>query len=122
MSKHEIDEHAATELVLYIDNDPKLHKQWEAIVVNLWKHMDAGRFNRSRAADGFMHVVDAGARAYTKEFGHPQDVIFNKPTRRDVAETYAESFERNGRDERRLRVEKKPAAKRCKQLVKGRLV
>lgn len=105
MAKQEIDEHAETELRLYIDNDPRLHEQWKAIVRNLWGHKNKDRFLVSRAADGFMYLVDAGAKRYIAEYGHKGarvDSMFNRATRRSLAEDYADSFVRNARDEKRL--------------------
>jgi hypothetical protein len=105
----EVDEHAANELELYIDNDEPLYRQWQAIVRNLWKHQKRGRYDSERAADGFMYLVDAGAKKYVKEFGDLEDVtlpratkwnvMFDMPTRRAVAREYAKSFENNYRDE-----------------------
>lgn len=97
----EVDEHAANELELYIDNDEPLYRQWQAIVKNLWKFRKKGTYSSSRAADGFMHLVDPAAKKYAKEFDSPKNwnTIFTVPTRRAVAESYAKSFEDNGRDE-----------------------
>jgi len=97
--KGEIDEHAATELELWIDNTRSLHNQWSAIVKNLWKHRAKGRYNHERAVDGFMYLVDAGAKDYTKEFGGKWNEMFDSVTRRYVANEYAKSFENNQRDE-----------------------
>lgn len=111
--EQEIDEHAATELVLYIDNDPRLHAQWEAIVRNLWGHKNKGRYLASRAVDGFMHLVDAGARRYVDEFdarGTRIDTVFNRATRRSVAQDFVDSFERGARDEKRLNPASEQAA------------
>jgi len=98
----EIDEHAARELVLWIDNTEPLYRQWQAIVKNMWRHKAKGRYDHERAIDGFMYLVDAAAKDYTKKFGAAGDridVMFNKATRRHAAEEYAQSFEENDRDE-----------------------
>lgn len=99
MAKQEIDEHAVIELTLYIDNDSRLHAQWEAIVRNMWRHKNKDRFSASRAVDGFMYVVDAAVKRYKAEYG---EFTIDRVTRRAVAEGYVDSFERNARDERRL--------------------
>lgn len=98
-----IDEHAADELESYIDNDDPLYKQWQAIVRNLKKHQGKGDYDTERAIDGFMHVVDAAAKKYAKEFqtGKWNDT-FNVPTRRSVAVALVDSFEHGRRDEKTM--------------------
>ena len=97
----EVGETEARELELYIDNDEPLYRKWQAIVKNLWRHRAKGRFDKERAIDGFMYLVDEGAKKYAKEFsvGTDWNMMFNSATRRHVARQYAESFENNERDE-----------------------
>lgn len=97
-----VDQHDVDELILFIDNDEPLYRQWQAIVKNLWKHKAKGRYDSARAVDGFMHLTDAAGRKYLKEFGpYPTDHDFNMntTTRRKAAEVYVQSFENNWRDE-----------------------
>lgn len=98
----EVDDVAARELELYIDNDEPLYRMWQAIVRNMWKHTKRGRFDAEKAVVGFMHLADAGAKKYAKEFGSRGDKwfeMFDVPTRTAVAKEYAKSFEQNDRDE-----------------------
>ncbi len=95
----EADEIAGDELEMWIDNTEPLYRKWQAIVKNLWRHQAKGRYQHERAVDGFMYLVDDGAKDYTKEFGGKWNEIFDAPTRRYVANEYAKSFENNQRDE-----------------------
>jgi hypothetical protein len=97
----EVGEAEARELELYIDNDEPLYRKWQAIVKNLWRHRAKGRYQRERAVDGFMYLVDDGAKKYAKEFASPGEwnKIFDSATRRYLAGQYATSFENNERDE-----------------------
>jgi hypothetical protein len=99
-----VDEHAVDELELYIDNDQRLHRQWKAIVLNLKKHQNKGRYDHERAIDGFMHLANAAAQSYAKEFGDGRkwSNMFSTNTRRALATTYVESFERGRRDEDKM--------------------
>lgn len=97
--KGEPDTIAGDELEIWIDNTEPLYRKWQAIVKNLWRHRAKGRYDHERAVDGFMYLVDDGAKHYTKEFGGKWNEIFDAPTRRYVANEYAKSFENNDRDE-----------------------
>ncbi len=99
-----VDEHAVDELEQWIDNDERLHRQWKAIVLNLKKHQNKGRYDHERAIDGFMHLANAAAQSYAKEFGDGRkwSNMFSTNTRRALATTYVESFERGRRDEDKM--------------------
>jgi hypothetical protein len=99
-----VDEHAVDELEQWIDNDERLHRQWRAIVLNLKKHQNKGRYDHERAIDGFMHLANAAAQSYAKEFGDGRkwSNMFSTNTRRALATTYVESFERGRRDEDKM--------------------
>lgn len=87
----EVDEDAARELQLYLDNDARFSPdsstgKGHAVRVNLKKKFAKGTYDRERAIDGWMYVVDDAAKAYAKEFGGGTwHQIFNAPTRRRVA-------------------------------------
>lgn len=87
---------AATELLLYIENDGDLYRQrFIPIVKNLQKKLDKGTFDSDKAIKFWMSLIDAGAKKYAKEFGSPGDKwndLFNKATRLVVAHGFNESF------------------------------
>lgn len=87
---------AATELLLYIENDGDLYRQYFIPTVkNLQKKLDKGIFDSDKAIKLWMFLIDAGAKKYTKEHGSPGDSwndLFNKATRLVVAHGFNESF------------------------------
>lgn len=96
-----VDEHAAQELELYLDNDARFSMDsssgiGHSIRQNLLKKIKKGTYDHSLAPQGWMHAVDAAAQAYAKEFDDAKrwHVMFNAPTRRAVAKSMADSFHR----------------------------
>lgn len=91
-----IDEEAARELELFVENDRNLYeRQFIPIVKNLMLKRQKGVFDPEKAVKLFMYLMDAGARKYTDEFGNKGDridVIFSKPTRMEVARRFRDSF------------------------------
>jgi hypothetical protein len=88
-----VDEHAAHELDLYIENTSELYPQKLAILENLKKKIARQKYDTSLAWKIWMYWVDAGARRYVKEFGSGTiDTIFNKPTREKVAKDLAKEY------------------------------
>lgn len=89
-----VDHDAARELKMFIDNDGTLYRQmFIPIAKNLQTKIKRGKLDPSKAAKGFMHLVDEGARRYTKEFDRRSGFgAFNKPTREFVAAEFAEEF------------------------------
>jgi len=90
------DMNAALELELYIENEYSLvgadNSIGKAIERNQNRHMKAGRWNLAQATIGYMHLVDAGAKAYCQAFGGTVAGCFNKSTRMLVAARFAEGF------------------------------
>jgi hypothetical protein len=105
----EVDTTAGDELELYIDNDQPLYRQWETITANIAKHKARGNYSHERAVDGYMYLVDAGAKKYAKEWDSASNwnTMFDSATRRYVAGEYAKSFEQNLREESRFAPVKK---------------
>ena len=99
MPTHEIDEQAAQELSLYIDNDRPLYDQSQAIAKNLLMKMRRGAYDPSKAPAAFAYLIEAGAKKYAKEFSSPKEWnrIFSVPTRRKLAVDYARHFEREAK-------------------------
>jgi hypothetical protein len=96
----DIDEDAATELELYLDNDRRFapgspEGQGRAIAQNLLKKIKKGTYDHQLAVKGWMHVVESAAKAYAQEFGEPSTPwhqMFNMATRRATAQSLADRF------------------------------
>jgi len=91
-----IDEHAATELKLYIDNDGDLYRrQTTSILKNLATKKVRSQYKHDLAVKLFGYLVEAGAKKYVKEFGEPPawHQQFTAPTRKAVAEEMTRDFE-----------------------------
>jgi hypothetical protein len=96
-----VDVHAKEELHLFIDNDRRFSYNSPegiglAVRENLLKKIKKGTYDHTLAAKGWLHVVDAAAQAYAKEFDDAKrwHVMFNAPTRRAVAREQADAFYR----------------------------
>jgi len=84
------DQHAATELELYLENDKPLYRQTQECYRNLLRKQKRGIYNSARAVALFQYVADAAATKYKREFG---PCTFDKPTRTAVAVSLRDSFE-----------------------------
>lgn len=97
-SRAEVDDAAAEELLLYLQNDSRFwgpRSQGDAIERNYARRWKKGTFDEERAADGYMHVLKSAAQQYVKEHGSPSDrwyEMFNAPTRRAAALQLVEEF------------------------------
>ena len=90
---------AARELELYIENEAALvgpgNTIGQAVMRNLAGKILRGTYDRTKAWKAWSHLVDEGARRYTREFGEGKGYgAFNAATRRMVAVELAEVFER----------------------------
>lgn len=87
----------AAELELYIENDADLYRsQTTSILKNLTTKKAQGAYKHDLVVKAFEYLVEAGAKKYAKEFGspgHPWHKMFDVPTRRAVAKSFAKSFE-----------------------------
>ena len=88
------DQHAATELQLYMENDSGLYRQRQSIEKNLEKKILKGKFDLKLSEKLWMYWVDEGAKKYAKEFGDAREwhKMFDVPTRRHVAAQLAKEF------------------------------
>jgi hypothetical protein len=84
-----VDEHAARNLKLYIENTYELYNQKKSILANLKKRVDKGTYDPVLAAKLWLYWVDAGAKLYVKQMG---DGVFNKSTREHVAAELAKTY------------------------------
>ena len=89
-----MDEQAAYELKTFTENDGDIYRQQTtSIIKNLATKKAQGKYNRDLAVKAFMHLAEAGAKKYTKEFGGTWNQIFSVPTRRHVATMWRDEFE-----------------------------
>lgn len=88
----EPDQHAADELVLYIQNTSELSPdgpsgQGRSILLNMLRKWRKGTYNPELAVKQFEWLTETGAKQYNKEFGSDGrwHEMFNKATRREAA-------------------------------------
>ena len=87
------DEHAETELKLYIENDPQLYRrQIVPIIKNIQRKMKSGKYDHTKAPKLWMYLVDNGAKKYVKEFGGDVRSQFPKDVRQSVAVQFANEY------------------------------
>lgn len=90
-----VDEHALTELDLYIENTSELYNQKKSILANIRRRIAKGTYDPALAPKLWLYWVDAGARRYVKEFGSGRiDSVFNKATREALATELARRYSR----------------------------
>ena len=111
-----VDEQAARELSLHIDNDQMLDRQKQSMWKNLTIKIAQGRYNRDQASKLFMYLADAAAQSYNKRHGSGKGMgsMFSKPTRMKVAAEYRDEFEsefKNNPEDFKQWVPKKYASK-----------
>jgi len=86
-----VDEVAARELTLYIENDATIYRQRiQPIIKNLARKMKKGTYDPELAIKGFMYAVEHGIKSYNKEFGPGFKI--DKVTKRKVAEDLRDNF------------------------------
>lgn len=81
-----VNEHEATELELFADNESSIYNQKLSIIANIKRRIKKGTYDPALAPKLWLYWVDAAARQYSKEF---PGVTFNKNTRMHVAEKIA---------------------------------
>lgn len=111
-ARSEADEAAATELVLYIENDSKLwgpNSQGASIRKNIAQKIENGTFDPDKLPKMFEYLTESGAKAYAKDFDRPSNwnKLFTAATRRLAAESMAETY----LDELRVQGEYSPNGK-----------
>ena len=90
-----VDEHAKTELDLYLENESSLYNQKLSILSNIRRRIANGTYDHSLAPKLWMYWVTSGAKQYIKEFGtHGArvDSMFNKATRMALAHELANRY------------------------------
>ena len=87
------DEHAETELKLYIQNDRDLYRQQIVpIIKNVQRRMKKGTYDHIKAPKLWMYLVDNGAKKYVKEFGGDVKRDFPKDVRQSVAVQFLNEY------------------------------
>jgi len=95
-----VDEHAATELVLFIENTSDLSPdgprgQGRDVLLNALRKWRKGTYDPERAVTLFGYLVESGAKRYAKEFGSSErewSTMFNPATRHEAAKQLEASF------------------------------
>lgn len=93
------DTHAATELVLFIENTADLSPggpsgQGHSVLINALRKWRKGTYDPVLGVRLFEYLAESGAKRYAREFDHPSrwSEIFNPATRRAVARQLEEDF------------------------------
>lgn len=94
------DEHAATELVMYIENTSDLspdgpHGQGHSVLLNALRKWRKGTYDPALAVRLFEYLTETGAKRYAKEMGSSEkewSTMFNPATRHEAAKQLEESF------------------------------
>jgi hypothetical protein len=94
-----VDSHAATELVLFIENTADLspdgpHGQGRSVLLNALRKWRKGTYEPALAVRLFEYLAESGAKRYAREYDHPSrwSEMFNPATRREAARQREESF------------------------------
>lgn len=78
----------ARELVLYAENTAELYPQFQAIIENLTRKIDAGTYRQDLAPKMWRHWTDEAARRYKNEIGS-SDWSFSPAVRQEAADYFA---------------------------------
>ena len=91
----DVDSIAATDLVLFIQNDGQLYRQqYDPIIKNLNKKVVKKIYDREKSLKLWVALVDNGAKKYAKESGGTAwNIMFNVPTRKAAARELRDHFE-----------------------------
>jgi hypothetical protein len=86
----------ATELVLFIENDPVLYRQQQFIYRALARKKDRGKYKKALAPKAFASLANIAAKKYVREHGSLSDrwnLVFSPIDRRQVALILVDHFE-----------------------------
>lgn len=116
------DQQAATELVMYIENESDLSPdgprgQGQSVRVNALKKWRAGTYDPVLGVRLFEYLAEAGAKRYAKEFsvGTDWSTIFNPATRHEAARQLEASFRSSAENGEYDRVGKTTEAPRVRE-------
>jgi hypothetical protein len=92
--KEEPNEIAVRELLLFTENDGELYRQMRLPLLKRLEYSKRkGVYNKERAIQWFLNVINVSAKKYNKEFASPNDKIFTMADKREVARQMTEKFE-----------------------------
>lgn len=98
MDPSKVDQAAARELELFIDNDADLYRQQTTpILKNLWRKMVNGTYDFEKSVKLLGYLVENGGKKYAREFSSSErdwTRIFNPDTREYVARVLADNMRR----------------------------
>ncbi|HEX9295730.1 MAG TPA: hypothetical protein VF881_07840 [Polyangiaceae bacterium] len=86
----------ATELVLFLENDPSLYRQEQFIFRALARKKDRDTYKRALAPKAFATLTNLAAKKYVREHGSPSDrwnLVFSPIDRRHAALILVNHFE-----------------------------
>lgn len=98
--REEAGESEATELLIYLDNEPDIYAMKKAIASNLAKKLAKGVYDERRARAAWAPVVERAAKKYAREYSSSErdwSSIFNPATRDEVAKDLAERWYANAK-------------------------
>jgi hypothetical protein len=97
-----VDEHAATELVMFIENTSDLspdgpHGQGRSVLLNALRKWRKGTYDSVMAVKLFEYLAESGAKRYAREFDHASRwaEMFNPATRREAARQLEDTFRKS---------------------------
>ena len=95
MSKTIMDDTAARELALYIENDYRLYTQYIVPYIQcLHKKREKGTYDPEKAVPGWERIATEGAKNYEREFLNVRYYrVFNRATREEAARYLQEFFQ-----------------------------
>ena len=96
-----LDKDAIRELELFVENDANIYRQTiKPIQKNLITKMAQKKYDSKLAVKAFMYAVEAGAKAYAKQFSKAADwnKTFPKKEREEVAKRMVKGFEAEAKD------------------------
>ena len=94
MNKTVMNEEAARELALYIENDYKLYAQYIIPYIQcLHKKHIMGTYDSEKAIPGWERIATEGAKKYARDFLNVRYYyVFNRATRKEAARYLQEFF------------------------------
>lgn len=93
-----LDQNAAAELQLFIENDERIYRsRFVPVMQNLKRKLDKGTYDHSLAPKLWRYLVDAAAKAYDPDSGQWHK-MFNTTTRQHVAQTLADEYREDIKD------------------------
>jgi hypothetical protein len=94
-----VDEAAVDELRLFAENTGEIYKQKQAVIANLQKIADRGKYDPEKAPLAWQHWVEVAVKQFAREEGADEAKRFTPAVRRALAVELARDFEQRPRGE-----------------------